>query len=197
VYYDQEDRIHVSGHGSSKELKLMISITKPRFFMPVHGEFKHMKAHTDIAESLGIKPSRILIAECGDVLELTQNSFRKSGKVELSQIYIDGNEIGDASSDVIKDRHAMSTDGVVVISLVISEGMLLRDPDISTRGVLHESNSQIVETIRKDVRAQVKKMLKKNTHALELETNLKNNLKNVLYRLTKRNSLIIVQVLEV
>ena len=130
VYYDQDDGIHVSGHGSVKELKLMLAITKPKFFMPVHGEYRHLKAHAEIAESLNIKPSRILIAENGDILELTSKSFKKIDSIEISQIYVDGKDIGDIESSVIKDRHMMSSDGIIFIAIVISEQMLMRQPDI-------------------------------------------------------------------
>jgi ribonuclease J len=90
VYYDQNEDIHVSGHASSKELKLMIAMTKPKFFMPIHGEYRHLKAHAEIAETLKIKSARIKIASCGDVLELTQNSFKCTDSLPLSQIYVDG-----------------------------------------------------------------------------------------------------------
>lgn len=198
VYYDQDDDIHVSGHGSSKELKLMISVTKPKFFMPIHGEFRHLKAHAEIAASLNIKPSRILLADNGDVLELTAKSFKKVDSMELSQIYVDGKEIGDIESSVIKDRHMMSSDGIIVIAIVVAEGMLMRQPDIVSRGFLGNKEEKVLELIRKDINDRVKRMLKeKNPNYDNIAASLKKALKNYIFKLTRRNPLVVVEVLEV
>ena len=198
VYYDQDDDIHVSGHGSSKELKLMISVTKPKFFMPVHGEFRHLKAHAEIAESLNIKTSRIVLADNGDVLELTAKSFKKAGSIELSQIYVDGKDIGDIESSVIKDRHTMSSDGIIVIAIVVAEGMLMRQPDIVSRGFLGNKEENVLNLIRKDINDKVKKMLKeKNPDHDEMAASLKKELKNYIFKLTRRNPLIVIEILDV
>jgi ribonuclease J len=198
VYYDQDDDIHVSGHGSSKELKLMLAVTKPKFFMPIHGEFRHLKAHAEIAESLSIKPSRIVIADNGDVLELTAKSFKKVETIELSQIYVDGKEIGDIESSVIKDRHVMSSDGIIFIAIVVSQGMPLREPDIYSRGFLGNKEEKVLELIRKDINERVKKLLaEKNSNHTDIIANLKKGIKNHIYKLTRRNPLIVLEILEV
>ena len=198
VYYDQDDDIHVSGHGSSKELKLMIAITKPKFFMPVHGEFRHLKAHAEIAESLNIKSSRIVLADNGDILELTAKSFKKVRSIELSQIYVDGKDIGDIESSVIKDRHMMSSDGIIVIAIVVAEGMLMRQPEIVSRGFLGNKEEKVLDLIRKDINDRVKKMLKeKNPDYDTIVESLKKGLKNYIFKLTRRNPLIVIEILEV
>ena len=198
VYYDQDDDIHVSGHGSSKELKLMIAVTKPKFFMPIHGEFRHLKAHAEIAESLNIKPSRIMLADNGDILELTAKSFKKIDSIELSQIYVDGKDIGDIESSVIKDRHMMSSDGIIVIAIVVAEGMLMRQPDIVSRGFLGNKEEKVLDLIRKDINDRVKKMLKeKHTSNDDIVTSLKKGLKNYIFKLTRRNPLIVIEILDV
>ncbi|MBP7734804.1 MAG: ribonuclease J [Spirochaetes bacterium] len=197
VYYDQDDDIHVSGHGSSKELKLMIAVTKPKFFMPIHGEYRHLKAHAEIAESLNIKASRILIAENGDILELSSKNFKKTGSIDLSQIYVDGKEIGDIESNVIKDRHVMSSDGIVIIAIVISEGMLMREPDIFSRGFLGTKEEKVLELIRKDANERIKKLLAEEASANDISTHLKKGVKNFIFKLTRRNPLIVVEILEV
>ncbi len=197
VYYDQDEDIHVSGHGSSKELKLMIAVTKPKYFMPIHGEFRHLKAHTEIAESLNIKKSHILIPDNGDVLELTPKSFKKIDSIELSQIYVDGKEIGDIESNVIKDRYVMSSDGIIFIAVVISEGLLMREPDIFSRGFLGNKEEKILEMIKKDVNERVKKLLAEKNSNNEIIVTLKKGLKNHIYKLTRRNPLIIFEILEV
>jgi ribonuclease J len=198
VYYDQDDDIHVSGHGSSKELKLMIAVTKPKFFMPIHGEFRHLKAHAEIAESLNIKPSRIILADNGDILELTAKSFKKIDSIELSQIYVDGKDIGDIESSVIKDRHMMSSDGIIVITIVVAEGMLMRQPDIVSRGFLGNKEEKVLDLIRKDINDRVKKMLKeKHTSNDDIVMSLQKGLKNYIFKLSRRNPLIVIEILDV
>ncbi len=197
VYYDQDDDIHVSGHGSSKELKLMIAVTKPKFFMPIHGEYRHLKAHAEIAESLNIKSSRIVIADNGDVLELTAKNFKKIDALDLSHIYVDGKEIGDIESNVIKDRHVMSSDGIVFIALVISEGMLMREPDIYSRGFLGTKEEKVLELIRKDANERIKKLLADGNSPNDISAHLKKGVKNFIFKLTRRNPLIVVEILEV
>jgi ribonuclease J len=197
VYYDQDDEIHVSGHGSVKELKLMLAITKPRFFMPIHGEYRHLKAHAEIAETLNIKQSRIVIADNGDVLELTPKSFKKTGSIGVSQIYVDGKEIGDIESGVIKERHIMSSDGVIVIILTVSEGMLMRPPDVFSRGFLGDKEDKTVEQIRKEVQERVYKLLGEHKSNEDVVTGLKKGLRNYVFRHTRRNPLTIVEILEV
>jgi ribonuclease J len=197
VYYDQDDEIHVSGHGSVKELKLMLAITKPRFFMPIHGEYRHLKAHAEIAETLNIKQSRIVIADNGDVLELTPKSFKKTGSIGVSQIYVDGKEIGDIESGVIKERHIMSSDGVIVIIITVSEGMLMRPPDVFSRGFLGDKEDKTVEQIRKEVQERVYKLLGEHKSNEDVVTGLKKGLRNYVFRHTRRNPLTIVEILEV
>lgn len=197
VYYDQDDDIHVSGHGSAKELKLMLSVTKPKFFMPIHGEYRHLKAHAEIAESLNIKPARIIIPDNGDVLELTPKSFKKIDTIELSQIYVDGKDIGDIESSVIKERHVMSSDGIIFIVIVTSEGMLMRQPDVFSRGFVGHREERVLDLIRKDVNERVNKLLKEGKSNSDSIANLKKGLKNFIFKLTRRNPIIVVEILEV
>jgi len=197
VYYDKDEDIHVSGHGSSKELKLMISVTKPKFFMPVHGEFKHLKRHAEIAESLNIKSSRIVIAKNGDVLELTKKSFKKIDKIPLSEMYVDGTEVGDVAGDVIKERHLMSTDGVIFITSVISQGMALNEPEIISRGFISIENQKIHSMIKKETEDKIRRLLIERRKRDEIETLLSSYIKNYIYKISKRNPLTIVKVIEI
>jgi len=191
------DEIHVSGHASINELELMLTVTKPKFFMPIHGEYRHLKAHAKLAENIGIRPSNIMIAENGDILELGQNSFITKGKIELSRIYVHGSETGDTSDHVISDRQTMSNDGVLILTLTISGGFIVKMPKITTRGVFDEESNNFIDRIKTDVLMRARKMLKDNQNVHEIEEILKRSLRNFLYKLTKRNSLIIVQVIEV
>lgn len=197
VYYEQDEDIHVSGHGSQEELKLMISLTNPRFFMPIHGEYRQLRAHARLAESLGIKSSRIRIAENGTILELTKKSFEKTGALSLNKIFVDGLDIEDVGSGVIHDRQTMAAEGMLVITLVVSEGMLIRPPDIVARGFITSKNMQILEIIRKDVEEQAHKLLMDGATPAEIGAFLKKSMKNFVYRIARRNPLIDVLVLEV
>ena len=197
VYHEQEKDIHVSGHGSAEELKLMLTLTRPRFFIPVHGEYKHMIAHAKLAESLNIKSSRIMIAENGDILKLTRKSLTKDGSLNLAQIYIDGKEMGDVVSDVIKDRHAMSSDGILFITVVISQGMLLREPDITGRGFVSSENVKVLGQIRNHAQEQIRSMLKAGSSPDEIAFELKKRISKSVFRSTRMKPLIETQVLEV
>lgn len=197
VYNDLSDNIHVSGHASTKELELMLAITKPKFFMPIHGEYKQLKAHTILAEGLGIKRGNIIIAEVGDILELNQSSFVKTAKIEVSKIYVHGSETGDVTSGVISERQTMAHDGVVVVTLVFSGGFLIADPEVATRGVFPDGSDELINKIKKDVTMRARRLVKKNMHTLELESLLKKDLRNLLFKLTRRNSLIIVQAIDI
>ncbi|HOO71218.1 MAG TPA: ribonuclease J [Spirochaetota bacterium] len=197
VYHEQSRDIHVSGHASAEELKLMITMTKPKFFMPVHGEYKHLKAHTDIAESLSIKPSRILIPENGDILELSKKNFRKIGRISLSQIYVDGNDIGDIESSTIRERQVMSTEGVFFVSAVISNGLLVSGPEVASRGFLGNKAEHLLEQIKKETEERLNRHLTQGHSCTEVKTGLKKSLKATLYKLTHRNPLVVVHIIEV
>lgn len=197
VFYDQDEDIHVSGHGSTKELKLLLSVTKPKFFMPIHGEYKHLKAHALIAESLNIKPSNIIIAENGNVLELTKNSFTNSGSIPLAQMYVDSYEIGDITNSVITERHLMSLEGVLVVFIVISQGFLLKEPEIVARGFLNEGNEKTYNSIRKQIQDTANRLLKNGASHDDLKFTVKKDLAKHITKITKRNPLIEVVMTEV
>jgi ribonuclease J len=197
VHYERDPDIHVSGHGSEEELKLMLSIVRPKFFMPIHGEYKHLVAHTKIAELLGIKPSMMHIANNGDIMELTSKSFKKSGVINLSQIYVDGQEIGNLESSLITDRQTMSTEGIIFITIVTSDGMLIREPEIQTRGLVGVKNVKVLNTIRHDAEKEAHRLLAKHYGPREVEMEVTKHMKNSVYKLVRRNPLINVQVVDI
>ncbi|MCP4137208.1 MAG: ribonuclease J [bacterium] len=193
VFYANEKDIHVSGHGSAKELKLMISLTKPAFFMPIHGEYKHLKAHAAIAEAVNIKSSKILIAGDGDILELTKKSFKRIDTMELPTVYVEGTEVGNSGNSVIQERLEMSSAGVIVITIVTAEGMLMVEPDVFTRGMSDQKN----KLIRKEATRRVNRMLKDGLSGKEIESGLKRGLKKQVYKIIGKNPLMVIRVLEV
>lgn len=197
VYYEQDEDIHVSGHGSQEELKLMISLTKPRYFMPIHGEYKQRTAHAWIAESLNIRPARIIMGQNGSVIEMTPKSFEIVETLKLGEVFIDGSEIGDMESGIIKERHVMSTDGMVVVTVIVSEGRLLLRPDVITRGFAGHRAGDVVDLIRKDVEEHCEKMLADGARRKDIVNFIKRNLRNYIYKITRRNPIVEVQVIEV
>jgi len=197
VFYDRSEGIHVSGHGSAKELKMMLTLTKPEFFLPVHGEYKHLKAHGDIAESLNIKSSRIIIGHNGDILELTKKHFKKIDSIELSNIYVDGSETGDADSIIIRDRQLMSIDGIVMITVFISDKKIIDAPQVISRGFHYESSSNTLDVIKHDVKDKVERHLKDGSTRENIELALQKGLKNLIFKLCRRNPLISIHVVEV
>jgi len=197
VFYEQDADIHVSGHGSQEELKLIIALTKPKFFMPVHGEYRHLKAHAALAESLGIKDSRIMIAENGDIIALTQKSIAKEGRLELREMFVDGGKIYDMESGIIKERHVLSSDGIVIVTMVIARGKIVSGPGVVTRGFVAPSDGKVHESIRHFVDEHAEKMLYDGSRAAEIEQFLRKNLRNHVYRLAKMNPIIELQIIEV
>ena len=196
VYHEQTKDIHVSGHASAEELKLMITITKPRYFMPIHGEFKHLKAHSDIAESLNIKSANIIIPENRDILELSKRISGASAGSAFP-IYVDGNDIGNIDSSLIRERQIMSAEGALFVSAVVSQGLLVSKPDISSRGFLGNRGEEIAESLKKDLEERLHKHLESGHSIQEIKASLKKSMKNSVFKLTHRNPLIVIQIIEV
>ncbi len=138
VMYDKTAQVHVHGHGSQEELKLILSLVKPKFFAPVHGEYRHLSLHARLAESVGIPASNIFVLEDGDVLELTRDSARVSGKVGTGHVYVDGLSVGDIGGVVLRTRRMLSRDGIVVVIIAVNRqtGKVVGRPDIVTRGFI-------------------------------------------------------------
>ena len=138
VMYDKLGQVHVHGHGSQEELKLILSLVKPRFFAPVHGEYRHLTLHARLAESVGIPAGNIFVLEDGDVLELSANSARINGKVGTGHVYVDGLSVGDIGGVVLRTRRMLSRDGIVVVIIAVNRqtAKLVGRPDIVTRGFI-------------------------------------------------------------
>ena len=135
---------HVHGHASQEELKLMLNLVKPRFFIPVHGEFRHLSFHARLAESIGIPEERIFTLEDGDILELTPLGGKKAGKVESGNVYVDGLSVGDVGGIVLRNRKMLSRDGIVVIVIAVrkKDYKLAGRPDIVTRDLSMPTNTR-------------------------------------------------------
>lgn len=193
VYYDQED-IHATGHAPQEELKLMISLVKPRFFMPIHGEYRHLTAHARIAESLKMKSSRIIVAENGDILELSGKGFVKTGVLKLSRVFVDGNEIGDIESEIIKDRQTMSTEGVVFISALISGETVWKPVNMTVKGFANRKKD-VLDAIQELAGNDLEKILSEGIEENEIIPELRKKLKKYIFGLTRRYPIIEIQLI--
>jgi ribonuclease J len=138
VVYGQFGQVHVHGHGSQEELKLILTLVKPKFFVPIHGEYRHLSLHGRLAESVGIPPENIFVMEDGEVLELNPDAARINGKVASGHVYVDGLSVGDIGGVVLRTRRMLSRDGIVVVIIAINRqtGKLVGRPDIVTRGFI-------------------------------------------------------------
>jgi len=147
VLYDRLAQVHVHGHASQEELKLLLNLVKPKFFMPIHGEYRHLTLHANLAESVGIPTDNIFVLEDGDVLELGPQAGKVTGKVTAGNVYVDGLSVGDIGSVVLRDRRMLSRDGIVMVIIAINRqtGKLVGRPDIVSRGFvdMKESTSMI------------------------------------------------------
>jgi ribonuclease J len=150
VLYDKVAQVHVHGHGSQEELKLLLNLVKPRFFMPIHGEFRHLSFHAQLAQSVGIPEKNIFLLEDGDVLELGQWSGKVDGKVSSGNVYVDGLSVGDVGTVVLRDRRMLSRDGIVMVIITVNRqtGKLVGRPDIVSRGFVdtREAKDMIEES---------------------------------------------------
>jgi ribonuclease J len=201
VIYNAIEEVHVSGHACQEELKLMHRLVKPKFFMPVHGEYRHLRQHGLLAEGLGMDPKNVFILETGQVLELSRKSARKAGIVPSGGIMIDGLGIGDVGNVVLRDRKHLSEDGIITVVITISKEMacVLSGPDIVTRGFVYEKESRnLLNEAKKVVKEELdKSMDKKITDTFIIKANIKYALGDFLYSKTRRRPMILPVIIEV
>ena len=201
VIYERMADVHVSGHACKEELKLMLTLTKPRFFIPVHGEARHLYQHKDLAEELGIPEEDIFVTEIGDVVELTRNKGRIAGSVTAGSVMVDGSGVGDIGNVVLRDRKLLSEDGIftVVITLNKQTGALLAQPEILSRGFVYEKNSEeLLKETRELVKAKAAQFEKNHRSSWSsIKNDIRNSIKNYLYERTKRRPMVMPIIIEI
>ncbi|APM38700.1 ribonuclease J [Clostridium kluyveri] len=201
VIYEALADVHVSGHACQEELKLIHTIVKPKFFIPVHGEYRHLKQHADLAISLGLSPNNVIIADNGDVIEVSKDSIRKSGTVVSGQVFVDGLGVGDVGNIVLRDRRHLSQDGIltVVITMEKESGSVIAGPDIISRGFVYVRESEdLMEEAKELVRNALNECEKKHiTEWANIKSNVKEVLRLFLYERTKRKPMILPIIMEV
>ena len=201
VIYEKSLGIHVSGHAAQEELKLIMNLVRPKYFIPVHGEQKHMRRHSELAQSTGIKPENILIPELGSVVEISEKEIVSKNSVPVGRIYVDSSGVGDVASSVLRDRKKLSTDGVVVITAVsdIYTGSLMAPVDVQTKGFVFADNANELNAYISSVCNLV---FDKYMRGLEMDTNalrqrLKDAVAKAIFNKTRRTPVIIVSVFAV
>lgn len=193
--------VHVSGHACQEELKLMHTLVKPKFFLPVHGEYRHLKQHYELARKLGMPAENILIADNGDVIEITRDSIKKSGTVVAGQVFVDGLGVGDVGNIVLRDRKHLSQDGILTVVVTIEKetGSVIAGPDIISRGFVYVRESEdLMDQARIIVRDALSQCEEKHiTEWATIKANIKDSLRSFLYEKTKRKPMILPIIMEI
>lgn len=190
VIYEKVSEIHVSGHASKEELKLMLNMVRPKYFMPVHGEYRHLVYHSNLAEKVGIPRENVFILEDGERLEVSKDGAKKNGRVNSGRVFIDGKGVGDVEGMVLRDRRRLAYDGIVLVIIAVEKltGRVVSGPDIITRGFVFEDASP---EILNDVNSLVSDTLKKLDREImsdsslvkaKIRTALKKYLRNTMER---------------
>ena len=195
VVYDRADMLHVSGHACQEELKIIHALTKPRFFIPLHGEQRMLQIHSGLAQQMGLDRNHIAIAENGSVIEITAKTLKLSGSVPAGEIYVDGSGVGDVGAVVMRDRKRLAEDGMVVVVLPVSahDGGLLASPEIITRGFIYvkESGDLMKELQSVALDAAESFSHRRGRDDGELRGNVKAAVSSYLFKTTRRSPMVI------
>jgi len=200
VFYQAIANVHVSGHAAQEEQKLMLSLLRPKFFLPIHGEYRQLVLHAKLAYSLGIPEENILVAEDGDILEITEESFKPVAHVTCGNVFVDGLGVGDIGQIVLRDRQVLAQDGILMVVLTVDKesGQPLAGPDIVSRGFVYMRDS---EELLENARGRVlDSLIGLNGHASDwafLKDKIRHTLSEFLYDQTHRRPMILPVVMEV
>jgi ribonuclease J len=201
VVYEKMYDVHVSGHACQEELKIMMGLVKPKYFVPVHGEQKHLRKHAAIALSMGIKNENILIADNGNLLEMNENSIRVVANIPAGKILVDGYGVGDVGSVVLRDRKHLAQDGLIIISAAVDfkKGNIISSPEIVSRGFVYVKEAEkLIEDARMLAETTIKNSLnKKVTDAGTVKAKLRDDISRLMYERTKRSPMILPIIIEV
>jgi ribonuclease J len=195
------DDVHVSGHACQEELKLIHTLVKPKFFIPVHGEYRHLKQHKELAINLGMEAQNIYIADIGDIVEVSRDSIKKNGSVISGQVFVDGLGVGDVGNIVLRDRKHLSQDGIltVVVTIEKESATVIAGPDIISRGFVYVRESEdLMEQARMVVKEALNACEEKHiTDWATIKSNIKDTLRGFLYEKTKRKPMILPIIMEI
>lgn len=201
IYSGSNSGVHVSGHGSQEELKLMLNLMKPKYFIPIHGEYRMQRKHALLAESVGVEPQNIFITEIGEIVEIQGGAARKAGKVTAGNVLIDGLGVGDVGNIVLRDRKLLSQDGILVVVVTLSKqnGAIVSGPDIISRGFVYVRESEgLLDEANRIVSSTLQRLMSEKVNEwASLKTSVKDSLGRFLYEQTRRRPMILPIIMEV
>ena len=201
VIYEKMYEVHVSGHACQEEQKLILSLTKPKFFLPVHGEFKHLKRHASLAQLVGVPEKNIHIGEIGEVIELDGVDMKVVGTVPAGQVLVDGYGVGDVGSIVLRDRKSLSEDGLMIVVMTIEResGAVVAGPDIVSRGFVYVREAEaLMDEAKKVVKDVLNDCAQRNVREWgNIKSSVKDGLSSFIYRKTKRSPMILPVIMEI
>ena len=201
VIYEKMYEVHVSGHACQEELKLMMSLVKPKFFIPVHGEQKHLRKHAYLAESMGIDSDNIFIGDIGNCIELSQDGIKKVANVVAGDVYVDGYGVGDVGNIVLNDRKHLSKDGIIIVvaSIDETEGYVVAGPDIVSRGFVYvRDNEELMSAARELASDIIEDMYDRDIRDWNtIKTKIRDEVSKLMYEKTKRSPMVLPIFMEV
>ena len=201
VVYEKSEGLHVSGHACQEELKIIHALTRPKYFIPAHGEQRHLQIHGKLAKQMGMNPKNICIAEIGSVIELSARTCKINGTVPAGMVLVDGTGVGDVGSVVLRDRKHLAQDGMIVICVNLSsqDGSVISGPDIITRGFIYVKESEeLLEELREVAMEAIERCGRKRVRDwTAIKSAIKNDISGYLYKTTKRNPMILPVIMEI
>ena len=201
VVYEKSEGLHASGHACKEELKIIHALCKPKFFIPVHGEQRHLQLHAKLATSVGMNPKNIRIPEIGGVLEFTGKTCKANGTVTAGKVFVDGTGVGDVGAVVLRDRKHLAQDGMIVVCVNISsqDGGIISGPDIITRGFIYVKESEeLMDELRDVAWEAIERCSRKRVRDwATVKSAIKNDLSGYLFKTTKRNPMILPVITEI
>ncbi len=200
VIYEKLADVHVSGHACQEELKLMLALTQPKYFVPIHGEYRHMRAHGELAKLMGVAPKNVFISDVGRVFEIGEKSAKLAGTVQSGNVLVDGLGVGDVGNVVLRDRKHLAEDGLITVVITLDKtGRIVAGPDIVSRGFIYVREAEDMMEDLKQISKQVVLKCTKGKYFdwSTIKTTLKNKLSDYLYQKTKRNPMIFPIIMEV
>ena len=201
VIYDRHTDLHVSGHASQEEQKMILALTKPKYFIPVHGEYRMLVKHAEIGKMMGVQPKNVVIGENGKVIEITKKAITCENTVPSGAVLVDGSGVGEVGSVVMRDRHRLAEDGMVVVVMPFSsqDHVLIADPEIVTRGFIYvkEAEEMMDELKRVTLESVAACEAQHITDWTTIKSKVKNNLSGYLYKTTRRSPMILPVITEI
>lgn len=201
VVYEKGVGVHVSGHAAQEELKILLNLIRPRYFIPVHGEYRHLMKHAKLAESLGIPRSRIFVTENGQMIEVGKKKASIVGKVTAGKVLVDGLGVGDVGNIVLRDRKQLSQDGIMIVVVTLNKevGEVVAGPDIVTRGFVYVRESEkLIDEAKEKVKDALDNCTKRGiTEWAVIKAHVRDRLSKYLYDMTGRRPMIMPIIMEV